>query len=264
MLKADFIYRYGPVALVTGASSGIGRAFARLLATNGLDLVLIGRRLDRLNDLASELQKMHGTKSAVLDIDLASPSASSTILEATKGLNVGLVISNAGFGFKGDHAVAEKQLLLDIVAVNSIAPMLLTHGFIPRLRARGKGGIIMTSSVEGLMGAPFSAAYGASKAFVSNFGEALWAELNPDGIEVLTICPGATDTEAAANQGIDPSTMVAVMQPEEVALFALENIDRGPVLVSSEYYRAMYDQMTAMPRREALMAMADAIKAAIA
>lgn len=261
---AVFRDRFGPIALVTGASSGIGRALARQLAAYGLDLVLVARRGDRLSDLALEVQNSHGTNTLKLEIDLADHNACVTILEETRSLDIGLVVSNAGFGFKGDHAAADRQLLLDIIAVNSTAPMLLTHGFIPRLRARGKGGILMISSVESLMGAPFSAAYGASKAFVTNFGEALWAELQPHGIDVLTICPGATDTEAAAKQGIDPSTLVARMQPEAVALFALDNLGNGPVLVSSDYYRAMFEQLAALPRREALITMANAIKAAIA
>jgi len=259
----DFRERYGPVAVVTGASSGIGRAFARQLAQWGFDLVLVARRVERLRALADEMGTAHGTQSTILDLDLADPGAVQAILDATASLDVGLVISNAGFGFKGEHTQADGQLLIDILTVNSHMPMMLSHGFIPRLKARGKGGIIMISSVEGLMGAPYSAVYGASKAFVNSLGEALWAEMSPEGIDILTICPGATDTEAPAKQGIDPATMVAVMQPEEVALFSFENITNGPVLVSSDYYREMFEQMTAMPRRDALTAMAGAIKSAI-
>ena len=144
--------------------------------------------------------------------------------------------------------------------VNCNATMGLAHGFIPRLRQRGKGGLLFTSSVEGLIGCPYSAGYSASKAFVKAFGEALWGELTPEGIKVLTICPGATATEAAQKQGVDPATMQNVMQPDAVAQLALENIDNGPTLVTSEHYRAMFEQLTAMPRREALAAMAGAMK----
>lgn len=259
----QFRDRYGPVAVVTGASSGIGRAFARQLAEWGFDLVVVARRADRLDELASEVSERHGVQCTVLTLDLADLASAQVILDATAGMDVGLVVSNAGWGLKGDHAGFDAQDLVGVVNVNSNMPMLLSHGFTPRLRARGKGGIIMISSVEGLMGAPYSAVYGASKAFVNSFGEALWAELGPEGIDVLTICPGATDTEAPAKQGIDPSSMVAVMQPEEVALFSLENIANGPVLVSSDYYREMFEQMTGMPRRDALSMMAVAIKASI-
>lgn len=254
---------YGPAALVTGASSGIGRAFARVLAGRGLDLVLVARRIDRLEALAVELKAKHGTQVTVLQLDLADPAAPRAIVEATAGTDIGLVVSNAGFGAKARHEAIAAQDLADILTVNSSAPSLLAHGYIPRLLARGKGGIILISSVEGLMGAPYSAVYGASKAFVNSLGEALWGELTPQGIDVLTVCPGATDTEAPAKQGIDPASMVAVMQPEEVAEFALANLKEGPVLVSSDYYRAMFDQMLAMPRRDALTAMATAIKSSV-
>jgi short-subunit dehydrogenase len=144
--------------------------------------------------------------------------------------------------------------------VNCNATMQLAHGYIPRLRQRGKGGLIFTSSVEGLIGCPYSAGYSASKAFVNTFGEALWGELTPEGIKVLTICPGATATEAAAKQGVDPATIQNVMQPDAVARLTLENIDNGPTMVTSEHYKALFDQMLAMPRRDALVAMAGAMK----
>lgn len=259
----SFKDRYGPVALVTGASSGIGRAYAQQLAQWGFDLVLVARRGDRLAELAQVAKAEYGTNCTILELDLTDAQACDTILDATANLDIGLVISNAGWGLKGEHAQFDAQAMLDMVAVNSHTPMLLARGFIPRLRARGQGGMVMISSVEGLMGAPYSAVYGASKAFVNSFGEALWGELTPEGLDILTICPGATNTEAPAKQGIDPATMMEVMEPEEVALFTFENMKNGPVLVSSDFYRTMFDQMTAMPRRDALSAMATAIKSSI-
>jgi short-subunit dehydrogenase len=182
------------------------------------------------------------------------------MLAATETLDIGLVVSNAGFGMKGEHATNDRQAMTDMLMVNCHVPMQLAHGFIPRLRARGCGGLILVSSVEGLIGCPYSGAYAASKALVKSLGEALWAELKPDGIEVLTLCPGATESEAAGNQGIDISTMQNVMPAEAVARLTLQNIENGPTFISSEHYRASFDHLLAMPRRDALMAMAGAMK----
>ncbi|WP_433526029.1 SDR family NAD(P)-dependent oxidoreductase [Nocardia pseudovaccinii] len=244
------------MALVTGASSGIGKAFADVLAAMGLDLVLVARRLDRLEESAAKLSQEHGVQVRPVQVDLSAPTATQQMLDATGALDIGLVVSNAGFGMKGAHADNDPQAMADMLMVNCHVPMQLAHGFIPRLRRRGRGGIIFTSSVEALMGCPYSAAYSASKALVKSLGEGLWAELQPDGIDVLTLCPGATESEAAANQGIDMSTLPEVMSAEEVARLTLENLSNGPVFISSDYYRATFETLLSMPRRDALMAMA--------
>jgi short-subunit dehydrogenase len=176
------------------------------------------------------------------------------------GLDVGLVVSNAGFGMKGEHARNDPQAMADMLMVNCNVPMQLAHGFIPRLRKRTKGGMIFTSSIEALIGCPYSTAYSASKALVNALGEGLWAELQPEGIDVLTLCPGATESEAAGKQGIDISTLQNVMRADEVARLTLENIRNGPVFFSSEYYRANFDKLLSLPRRDALMAMARGMK----
>jgi short-subunit dehydrogenase len=257
---AEFADRYGPVALVTGASSGIGQAFAEALAAKGLDLVLVARRLDRLEALAARLAQAHGVNALPVQIDLAAPDAAQRMLDATARLDVGLVVSNAGFGLKGEHAANDPQAMADMLMVNCNVPMQLAHGFIPRLRGRGKGGIVLVSSIEGLMGCPYSTAYSASKALVNALGEGLWGELQPEGIDVLTLCPGATESEAAAKQGIDISTLQNVMPAREVAERTLDNIRNGPLYFSSDYYKANFDQLLALPRRDALAAMARGMK----
>jgi short-subunit dehydrogenase len=260
MNSDDFKDRYGPVALVTGASSGIGKAFAEELAAKGLDLVLVARRLERLETLAAQLAKQHGVKSQAYQMDLAHPTAAQQVLDVTNSLDLGLVISNAGFGMKGEHAANDAQAMADMLMVNCNVPLQLSRGFIPRLRRRGKGGIIFTSSVEGLMGCPYSTAYSSSKALVNALGEGLWAELQPEGIDVLTLCPGATESEAASKQGIDIATLRNVMPADEVARLTLDNIQNGPIFFSSEYYRASFEKLLSLPRRDALMAMAKGMK----
>jgi short-subunit dehydrogenase len=138
--------------------------------------------------------------------------------------------------------------------------MQLAHEFIPRLRKRGTGGILLTGSVEGLIGCPFSSGYSASKAFVKSLGEGLWGELTPDGIDVLVICPGATDTEALARSGVNRATLAHVMSPDDVATMALEHIADGPLLITSDHYKGMFDRLLSMPRRDALTAMANSMK----
>jgi uncharacterized protein len=260
MNNPDFIDRYGPVALVTGASSGIGRSFAELLAAKGLDLVVVARRSQRLDELAARLQTAHGVRVTVHQSDLAQASAARAIVDATSSLDVGLLISNAGFGLKGPFDEGNAGAMADMLMVNCSAPMMLARGFVPRLRARRKGGIIFTSSVEGLIGVPFSAAYAATKAFLNSLGEGLWGELTPQGINVLTLCPGATDTEAPGLQGIDSKTLANVMSPEEVAARTLDNIANGPVYIPSDHYKASFERLLAMPRHEALSAMARSMR----
>ena len=195
MTENDFSERYGPVALVTGASSGIGKAFAEALAAQGFDLVIVARRVERLEALAAQLTSEHAIRVKTCRIDLADPSAAQQMLDATAALDIGLVVSNAGFGLKGEFAAGDARLMAEMLMVNCNVPMQLAHGFIPRLRRRGKGGLIFTSSVEALIGLPYSTAYSATKALVNALGEGLWAELRADGIDVLTLCPGATDSK---------------------------------------------------------------------
>jgi len=256
MSNLDFREKYGPAALVTGASSGIGQSFAEKLAATGMSLVLVARRVDRLNTLAAKLRLQHGVQVKVCQIDLAEASAARRIAQATASDDVGLLVSNAGVSLKGEHGASDPKAMSDMLMVNCHTPMQLAGEFIPRLRKRGKGGIILTGSVEGMIGCPFSAGYSASKAFVKSLGEGLWGELTPQGIDVLVVCPGATDTEALARSGVDRTTLQNVMSPEDVVNLALAHVADGPMLIASEHYRLLFDRLLAMPRREALTAMA--------
>lgn len=253
----SFADRYGPVALVTGASSGIGLAFAEELAERGFDLVLAARRTDRMEALAAELKARHGTATTIVASDLSDPAAPAELLEATAGIDIGLLVSNAGFNLKGAFEAKEASRMAKMLTVNCHAPMQLAHGFIPRLKARGKGGLLFTSSVEGLIGCPYSTAYAATKALVVSLGEGLWGELQDSGIDVLTLCPGATQSEATAGIGMKQEDC----QPaREVAQLALDNIADGPTYVPSDCYRAMFEQLRAGPRRETLANMAQGMK----
>lgn len=260
MASDDFLGRYGPVALVTGASSGIGWAFAEELAERGFDLALTARRTQRLEELAAKLESTHGTKSRVIPADLSDPSAPATLIEATAGMDIGLLVSNAGFNIKGAFETKDPGAMAKMLTVNCHAPMQLAHGFIPRLKQRGKGGIIFTSSVEGLIGCPYSTAYSASKALVVGLGEGLWGELEPEGIDVLTLCPGATESEATARHSDDFSKLENLQPARDVVRLALDNITNGPTYVPNDHYRMMFDNLRSRPRREALAGMAESMK----
>jgi short-subunit dehydrogenase len=258
-----FLERYGPVALVTGASSGIGWAFAEELAERGFDLVLAARRTDRLEQLAARLKDAHGTRSQLVESDLSKPDAPAALLAATEGKDIGLVISNAGFNIRGYFETTDATEMAEMLTVNCHAPMQLAHGFLPRLKARGKGGIVFTSSVEGFIGCPFSTAYSATKALVIGLGEGLFGELAGSGVDVLTLCPGATESEATAKYA-EKYAAVPNMQPaREVAQLTLDNITQGPVFVPNAHYKAQFEQLTAMPRAQAVVAMASALKATL-
>lgn len=257
---SDYLERYGPAALVTGASSGIGHAFAEELAARGFELVVVARRVERLEALAARLRAAHGVTVTVLPADLADRDAPQQILDATAGQDVGLLVSNAGFGLKGAYESGDAGAIADMLTVNCHVPMQLAHGFVPRLRARGRGGMILTSSIEGLMGCPYSTAYSATKALVNALGEGLWAELQPAGIDVLTLCPGATESEAAGLQGIDLSRLQHVLPAAEVARATLDHIADGPTFFSSDHYKGQMDKLMALPRPDALRVMAQAMQ----
>ena len=256
MKPEEFRETYGPIALVTGASSGIGLAFAEELAARGFDLVLVARRTDRLEALAQRLLSSCGVKTRVIGADLSNPDAPARLLEETEGSDIGLVVSNAGFNIKGAFESKDASAMAKMLTVNCHAPMQLAHGFIPRLKARGRGGLVFTASVEGLIGCPYSTAYSASKALVISLGEGLWGELQGTGVDVLTLCPGATESEATVNM---PSA-ANLQSAADVARLTLDNLREGPTFVPHQHYRDMFEGLRTMPRRDALTRMAQSMK----
>jgi uncharacterized protein len=259
----NFKDRYGPWAIVTGASSGIGEHFADLLADRGLNLIVTARRRDRLDLLATSLKLKYRIEVKVLELDLTSPNFIGVLLQATDDKDVGLVVSNAGFGFKGLHHLQDRARLVDLVHVNALAPTLIGHAFAPSLIKRGKGGIIITGSVEGFFSSPWSAAYAASKAFVHSLGEALWGELRHDGVDVVVLAPGATDTENLRAQGFDANQMRNVMQPRRVAELALTGLESGPVIVAGGVNRIMVGILGLIPKRSRIGMVGKGTKAAM-
>jgi short-subunit dehydrogenase len=248
----DLARRFGPWALVTGASSGIGEHFARALAARGFHLVLTARRVALLEALAARLREEHGVRVEVVGVDLSRQDFLGSLLDACADKDVGLVVANAGFGLKGEHHTLEPTRLTEMINVNCHAPMLLAHAFAPRLVARGRGGLLFTGSIEAFRGFPYSSAYAATKAFVTILGEGLWGELRRHGVDVLVLSPGSTDTNAPIAQGIDRSALVGLMQPAEVAERALARLGRQPVFIPGLINRLLVGLFTVLPRKLAV------------
>lgn len=213
--------RYGEWALITGASAGIGTEFARALARDGMSCVLTARRADRLQALAGELESAYGVATRVVPIDLAAADGATRLAEAVADLPIAVVVANAGYGLAGRFESQPADRLRDMIQLNCVAPVVLIRALLPRLLARGRGAIVITGSVAGHQPVPFNSVYSATKAFDLIVGEALWAELQGSGVDVLVIEPGPTVTEFQAVAGETPHDGEPPAQVVGVALNAL-------------------------------------------
>lgn len=241
-----FLQRFGPWALVTGASAGIGAEFARQLAEQKFNLVLVARRKQRLDELAQRLERDAAIQTKVIPVDLTQADFLHVILAETDGIEVGLLVNNAGFGLAGRFIDHEMERELDLLNVNCRAPLLLSHVFARRMAKRKRGGIIMVSSVSGYLSTPYEATYSASKVYELFLAESLRYELRNDGVEVLALCPGSTDTEFHAVSGSPP---VAAMAVEPVVRAALRQLGKTPVTIPGWHNRMLVGLLKVTPRR---------------
>ena len=199
------------VTLITGASTGIGAEFARQFAARGDDLVLVARSADKLEALAAQLRAAHGVGVSVIAMDLSDPNAAGELWAQTNrlGAEITVLVNNAGAGTHGDVADADPQRLEREVELNCRTLVGTTARYLPQMRARGAGTIINVASTAAFLALPKMAVYGASKAFVMSFTEALWFEERKHGVRVLAVCPGMTDTqffEAAGEAAVIAAT----------------------------------------------------------
>jgi len=219
-----------PVALVTGASSGIGEAFAVALAQRGRDVVVVARRADVLGDLATRLRTDPGVEVEVLAADLAAEAGVATVVERLGDPNrpVDLLVNNAGVGTMGRFWELPVEKEAAEVALNVVAVMRLTHAALGPMVARGRGGVINVSSISAYQPIPLHATYGATKAFVSSFTNAVHEELRGTGVKAMAVAPGYTRTGFQAD-GFDPKGLPDMVwqQPDEVVATALKAYDRG-------------------------------------
>jgi short-subunit dehydrogenase len=242
----------GRRALVTGASSGIGAAFARRLAGDRYDLVLVARDKDRLNDLATELSGEHGIDVTPLPADLTKTVSLRKVERAIAADDtLEILINNAGFGTMGQFAELDVDREEEEVRLNALAVLRLTHAALPGMIARRRGAVVNVSSLAGLQPAPTNATYAATKAFVNAFTESIHEELRGTGVQVQALCPGFTRTEFQERAGIDVSTIpeVAWMDASEVVEASLSGLRRGEVVcVPGVLNRLLATAVTTIPR----------------
>ncbi|MBQ8161483.1 MAG: SDR family oxidoreductase [Clostridia bacterium] len=225
--------RQHETALVTGASSGLGLAFARLLARKKYNIVVVARREDKLNELKEELER-NGISVYVCPVDLSIPDAALKIQSFTQsqGLNIDVLINNAGFGDSGSFADSDWKKQYSMVQVNIAALMQLTYCYLPQMIERGSGEILNLSSVAAFCAGPQMSVYYASKAFVRSFSEAVSEEVKGTGVTVTAFCPGPTATgfEAAADMGSHSRMFQKAASAEDVAKAGLKAMRQRKVL----------------------------------
>jgi short-subunit dehydrogenase len=226
----------GTTTLITGASSGLGTEFAQQLAARGSDLVLVARRLDRLEALATELRASSGRTITVIAADLAAPDAAAhlaTELEG-RGITINSLINNAGFATRNRFEDEDASRIAEEVDLNVGVLVDLTSAFYSQLQKHDNGVLINIASTAAFQPVPMMAVYGATKAFVLSFTEALWYENKDRGLRVLALCPGATKTEFfdIAGEGARVGTYQTAEQVVSLALTTLDKRNPGPSVIS--------------------------------
>jgi uncharacterized protein len=215
-------------ALITGASSGIGAELAKLCAAGGYDIILVARRAELLQQLASEMAERHGIAARVLAADLADPNSPDAIFNAVREHRIEILINNAGFGVHGRFTATDWASEERLLRVNVAALVRLTKLFLPEMARRGSGRVLNVASTAAFVPGPLMALYYASKAFVVSFSLALANEMKGTGVSVTVLCPGPTQTEFDQAAGISHSRLF-----------------RGPVMSAAEVAQEGYSAMMA-------------------
>ncbi|MFC9560042.1 SDR family NAD(P)-dependent oxidoreductase [Agromyces sp. NPDC056965] len=218
----------GTTALITGASSGLGAAFAIGFARRGADVVLVARREDRLLELAERIEHEHGVRATPVALDLARPDAHTALRAAldNRGIRVQTLVNSAGFGVKGAFVDADPARIAAMVQLNVAAVVAITREFLPELVRDGRGALVNIASTAAYQPCPDMAVYGASKSFVLSFTEALAYETRESSLRVLALSPGATSTEFFDVVGTRDAAVGRFQTPEQVVALTLNRLDR--------------------------------------
>ena len=220
--------RFGPWALVTGASSGISKEFARQIAASGIHVALVGRREPLLRNVGSECTRVSGVQHRIIPLDLSEPDFLPALVDATRDLDIGLVISNAGTGNPGEFLKHNRQLLRETLRLGAMAHLDIVHHFGQKLGERRRGGIILAGAMGAENGVPIMANDGAAKAYVHSLGEALHFEFKPLGVCVTVLAAGFTNTAVLEKFGLDPKTMpLKPMSVEQCVSEALSGLRKN-------------------------------------
>jgi len=255
-----FAAKYGPWALVAGASDGVGAAFAEGIAERGVNVVLLARRQAALDEVATGISERTGADTRTLAVDLAEHDAASAIAAATGDLDIGFLVYCAGADPNFEPFLANPiETAEAMVHRNCVVPMQLCHRFAPAMVDRGSGGIVIFGSGAGLAGGPNMVAYGATKAFDMVFAEALWTELHDKGVDVLGLILGKTNTPALrrlehsrghlSSEDEAPPDAASV---DEIVREAFENLTHGPTLMAGDMMRLAAQMLGSLTRNEAV------------
>lgn len=237
--------KYGPWAVVTGASSGIGKALATELARAKVNLVLVGRNVSELDRLAVTLGNDHEVTCRVVMFDLSDDNCIEIVDQASKDLDVGLLVASAGFGTSGSFVDSNIETELEMLNVNCRALLALSWYFGRRFVKRGSGGMILMGSIVGFQGTPWAAHYSATKAYVQVFAEGLGRELKDKGVDVLSVAPGPTNTGFATRANM---TMGATLDPTKIAPEILNALGRKTTVLPGFLSKLLFYAMLPLPR----------------
>ena len=268
MTAENWTQRYGEWAFIAGGSEGIGRSFARRLAQQGVNLVLIARKKDALDDTAEEIRQEYSVQVETHSLDLTTEDLADRLDAITAGREFGTLIYNAG-AVHGASLFLDQPIerALNLIRLNCIGPVTLVHKLAPAMRAKRKGAVILVSSMSGLAGGGYIATYSASKAYEIAFTESMWAELGNDGVDILGLIAGSTRTPSMERAGLkyspdkgtgSDSLDIIAMDPQDVADEAFAALGKTPIHVPGEANRASVEWLRQAPREDAISTMTSA------
>ena len=252
--------KYGTTALVAGASEGIGAAFATYLAKEGMDLILIARRLQPLQQLARSLQDRYKINVMSIQCDLSDPNATQQIEKALNGREINLIVYNAALSYIGPFIENSQENISLAAQVNMITPLNMVRFFGEKMVAKGKGAIVLMSSLAGFQGSGYLSLYAATKAFSRIFGESLWYEWKGRGVDVIACCAGAISTPGYINSRPEKTGFFTprALNPEEVPRECFKKLGNQPSFITGRGNRwASFIMQKILPRKMAVNIMGD-------
>lgn len=246
------LQKYGPTALVAGASEGIGAAYAKALAANGFELVLVARRKELLEDFGNFLADKYHVNVQCIACDLSRPTATIEIEQQLKGKEINLLIYNAALSYIGHFLENSEKNHLQMAHVNMLTPLTMLHAFGSKMTTRRRGGIILMASLAGFQGSGFLAMYAATKAFNRTMAESLWYEWKTLGVDVMACCAGATSTPNFKKSKPEKTSIFApnVQTPDEVVAESLRKLGKKPSFIAGTGNKvASFFMQKVLPRK---------------
>jgi uncharacterized protein len=259
MARPDFLTRYGPWALVAGASEGIGAEFATQLAARGLHLVLVARRQQGLDEVSAQLTSAYHIEIRTVALDLAREDAATVLVESTRDIEIGLLVYNAAVSLIGTYLEISLDDHLREIAVNCRTSSTLTYLFAQQMVQRRHGGIILMSSMSGSQGSALVTHYGATKAYNRVLAEGLWDELRSQGVDVMASCPAPVNTPGYVASA--PRGRIRAIAPSIVVKEALDTLGKGPINIPGASWRlASFFMQHFIPNTTAIKLMGNATR----